>query len=284
MNVDKGYRLSTIGSKGCGGPASRLLALLAPAVAILGCAQPAAKSPGVSLAERMATAREATVEKLKPRPAAAESPARGPATGKESAVACVATADELMAAGHHREALLLYERARKLDGRQQGLSRKLAVLYDRQGDQVRALKEFEQALAETPDDADLLNDFGYYYYRGRDWTAAEKFFRRAVAKKDDHAQAWTNLGLALGQQGRYQESYEAFARAVGPAAAHSNVGVLLAGHGRRSEALAAFRQALAANPQIPQARAFVAYLEGSAAQLSTDALPRGYNEPAVSPR
>jgi hypothetical protein len=71
---------------------------------------------------------------------------------------------------------------------------------------------------------------------------------------------WVNLGLTLGEQERFQESYEAFAKVLGPAAAHSNVGVLLAGCDRRAEAKAAFEKALSLQPQLPQAQEFLAYL------------------------
>jgi Flp pilus assembly protein TadD len=182
---------------------------------------------------------------------------------KEAAEACIATAKELAANGHGKEAILLFERARQLNRGERQVSRYLAVLYDQQGNDVRALAEYEKALKLSPGDADLLNDLGYYYYRRRDWTKAEEQFRKAIAQAPDHERAWVNLGLALGEQRRIQDAFDAFAKVLGPAAAHSNVGVILASHDRPAEARVAFQKALDLQPDLPQARAFLAHFDQS---------------------
>jgi len=144
---------------------------------------------------------------------------------------------------------------------EQRVSRFLAVLYDRQGNDTRAVAEYRKALDLAPHDADLLNDFGYYFYRRQDWKQAEDNFRKATAQAPDHERAWVTLGLVLGEQGRYPECFEAFSKVLGPAAAHSNLGVILAAHQRPSEADAEFKQALRLKPDLPQPRAFLAHLE-----------------------
>ncbi|HEV3301535.1 MAG TPA: tetratricopeptide repeat protein [Planctomycetaceae bacterium] len=180
---------------------------------------------------------------------------------KQAAEACFATARELQAHGHAPEAIILYERARQLNPQEPQVSRFLAVLYDQQGNDARATTEYRKALELAPHDADLLNDFGYYFYRRRDWRHAEEQFRKAIAQTSEHERAWVNLGLALGEQERFQESFEAFSKVLGPAAAHSNVGVILAAHQRKSEAEGAFKQALAIQNDLPQPRAFLAHFE-----------------------
>jgi len=74
----------------------------------------------------------------------------------------------------------------------------LAVLYDQQGNDARALAEFDKALKLTPKDADLLDDLGYYYYHRHDWQQAEEHFLRAIAQSPEHERAYVNLGLTLG--------------------------------------------------------------------------------------
>jgi Tfp pilus assembly protein PilF len=179
---------------------------------------------------------------------------------KQAAQACLATAKELQAHGHAPDATLLYERARQLNP-QEPVSRFLAVLYDQQGNDNRALAEYRKALDLAPHDADLLNDFGYYFFRRRDWRQAEEQFRKAIAQSPEHERAWVNLGLALGEQERFQESYQAFSKVLGPAAAHSNVGVILAAHQRKPEAESEFKQALAIQNDLPQPHAFLAHFE-----------------------
>lgn len=180
---------------------------------------------------------------------------------KQAAEACLATAKELQAHGHAPEAIILYERARQLNPQEQQVSRFLAVLYDQQGNDARALAEYRKALELAPHDADLLNDYGYYFYRRRDWRQAEEQFRKAIAQSPEHERAWVNLGLALGEQERFPESFEAFSKVLGPAAAHSNVGVIMAAHQRKPEAETAFKQALAIQNDLPQPRAFLAHFE-----------------------
>jgi Tfp pilus assembly protein PilF len=180
---------------------------------------------------------------------------------KEAAEACVATAQELQSKGYASEAIILYERARQLNPRQREVSRYLAVLYDQQGNDTRAQAEYNKALKIAPKDADLLNDFGYFHFKRRSWRQAETQFRAAIAQSPDHERAWINLGLTLGELERYQESFEAFAKILGEAEAHSNLGVILARHRKNQEALAAFHRALEIRPDLPQATAFLAYLE-----------------------
>ncbi len=179
----------------------------------------------------------------------------------EAAKACLAAARQFHEHGNPRKAILLYEQARQRDPQTGAVAHPLAVLYDQQGDARRAWAEFQKALSESPHDPDLLNDLACFYRSHGDEAEAEKCLRRAVARQPDHEQAWVNLGMLLGRQGRWDESREAFARAVGQAAAHSNVGVLMARAGRREQALAELRQALALDPALKPARAFLEYLE-----------------------
>lgn len=180
---------------------------------------------------------------------------------RETAEACIATAEEMQRAGHLREAVLLYERARKYDPEAINYARHLAVLYAQQGNNQRASAEFEQALQDNPKDADLLNDFGYFQCQRGQWHEAEQQFRRALEKKPQHQGAQMNLGLALAQQRRYDEALAAFEKAVGPAAAHSNLGVILAEHEQVDLARRAFQQALAIDPSLQQPHAFLAYFD-----------------------
>ena len=84
--------------------------------------------------------------------------------------------------------------------------------------------------------------------RGREVPAASM----AVDKK--HQRAWMNLAMALAQQGRDEESLEAFARVVSPAEAQANLAFLLTTQGKFAEARQAYRRALALEPNLSVAR------------------------------
>jgi tetratricopeptide (TPR) repeat protein len=48
----------------------------------------------------------------------------------------------------------------------------------------------------------------------RDWKGAEAAFRRAIALRSAFPEAWSELGYALRNQGRYPESLEAYDQAL----------------------------------------------------------------------
>jgi Tfp pilus assembly protein PilF len=180
---------------------------------------------------------------------------------KQTARLCAATAEEMEKKGFTAQAIFLYEKARESDRAMPNVAHHLALLYDQQDDGARALNEFKKALAASPKDPDLLNDFGYYYYHRGNMTDAESWYRKALAIAANHASALSNLAIVLGHQRRYQESIEMFTRVVGPAAAYSNVGVLMTEQGDSQQAREAFMQAMRLDKTLKQPQAFLAYLD-----------------------
>jgi len=173
---------------------------------------------------------------------------------------CLATAEQLAQQRHAHEAIQLYERARALDPHATDYPRRLAPLYDLQGDLPRAAAEFQAALATAPRDPDLLNDYACLLQRQSNLPEAERLLRAALNHNPSHTRAQVNLAIVLERQGRTQEAFEAFIPAVGPAAAHYNIGMLLAKRGQHDEARRAIHQALAIDPQLSQAQMAMAYL------------------------
>ena len=72
----------------------------------------------------------------------------------------------------------------------------------------------------------------------------------ALRQEKDHSKAQLNLGLILASEGRMDESYRMFEKAVGPAAAHHNVGMLLIRNGQREQGLEHLQQAAQADPSL----------------------------------
>lgn len=173
---------------------------------------------------------------------------------EQAAEACLATAQALEKNGHIGDAIFEYGRARSYNPKLTYIAHRLAVLYQRQGNQEQALAEYRLALQATPKNVDLLNDLGYFHYERGDWAEAEKYLRRALTLDPKHNRAWGNLGMTLGQQGRVAESYDAFAKVVSSAQAHSNVGVLLAQQGKIEEARTELQKAIELDPALKQAR------------------------------
>lgn len=179
----------------------------------------------------------------------------------KAAQACLTTAETLARNGHDAQAIQQFELARQYDPSLPRVSRRLAVLYDRQGNVARAMQEYQLALAEAPRDADLLNDYGYFHYTRGAWIEAEKWLRQALDVEPRHATAMVNLAMTVGQEGKYAESFELFARAVGEAEAHHNMGFVYQTHGKFEEAKEAYRRALALRPDMSRSAQMLAKLE-----------------------
>lgn len=191
-------------------------------------------------------------------PAVAEKPKQKELPAARAAEACLLTAQQLEEAGKDTEAIQQYERARRFQPELAAVPHRLAILYARSADTVRAEKEFALALTKNAKDADVHNDWGFYLASQARWSEAESAYRRAIELAPDHARAKTNLALALGEQREYDASFRLFEEVSGTAAAHRNIGVLLARHDRPDDARAALSRAIAADPSDKRATQLLA--------------------------
>jgi Flp pilus assembly protein TadD len=180
---------------------------------------------------------------------------------KEAAHACAVTAEQMQDNGQTEQAIFLYEKARRNDPGLKAVAHHLAVLYDLQGDSSRSLSEYKKAVEAEPKNADVFSDLGYHYFNCGNLGDAERQLRKALEINPNHARALTNLGMVLASAKRFDESFQVFSKASGPAAAHSNVGVFLAKQGRNDEARKHFHEALALDSTLKQPKAFLAYLD-----------------------
>jgi Tfp pilus assembly protein PilF len=132
-------------------------------------------------------------------------------TQSESVDTYLAAAQQMENSGKWAEAIAYYEIVRQLDPRKTLFcARHLAVLYDRKDDFDKAIDEYAFLLKANPKDSAAYNDFGYGYYCRGKFDAAEQKLRKAVELDPKNALAWSNLGMALAQLNRYDESLSAF--------------------------------------------------------------------------
>ncbi|MFO0879673.1 MAG: tetratricopeptide repeat protein [Gemmataceae bacterium] len=192
----------------------------------------------------------------------------------------VAVSDQMVARGHYSEAIYQLSMARQVNP---GLdvSPRLARLLARAGRDQEAIAEYENALKTHPKDAGLWNDFGYYQYERGNFPEAERALRRAVEADPNHKRGWTNLGLALGQQGKIQESLTAFEQAVKPAEARCNLAFVLGTQGKFDEARRLYREALQLDPGLKVARHALAKIENRPPSIPSS--PRVATAPQQSP-
>lgn len=208
--------------------------------------------------------------------AAAAAPVDSQLGPTDAAALCLATAQQFEQGDRPAEAVAQYERVLALQPDAPGVSARLAVLHGRLGNHELATRHFQKALAQSPRDGRLWNDFGYHHYQNGRWSEAERAFRESCRFEPALERNHVNLGLTLAQQNRLGEAFEAFTKAVSPGAAHSNIGMVLAQQGRSAEALDAFERALEAEPHLRQtqvARAVLARESQPPTSVQTVAAP-----------
>lgn len=187
----------------------------------------------------------------------------GEVDAKTQAEACRRTGMQLAAHERDDQAIAQLERARELDPNIKAIAHPLAVLYDRQGRIDAAEREYLAALKETKNSPDVLNDYGYYLYSRNELARAEEALQDCLRQNENHQTARLNLGMVLAKQGRDDESFAEFEKAVGPAAAHHNLGLLQLRGGRQSEGLSHLRQAAERDPSLGTAKLLASLAEGS---------------------
>ncbi|MGD1277904.1 MAG: tetratricopeptide repeat protein, partial [Tepidisphaeraceae bacterium] len=84
------------------------------------------------------------------------------------------------------------------------------------------------------------------------WSEAAEAFRRVLALKADHFEAWNNLGTVLKAMEKFDDAIVAYRRALAlrsdVAAIHSNLANAIAASGQWADAIVEFRQALSLEP------------------------------------
>ena len=187
---------------------------------------------------------------------------------KDAAKLQFTVANEQLRHGFDADALSRYEKARQLDPNLKGVAHPVAVIHDTRGDHSQAIAEYRKAIQENPRDPNVLNDMGYSYYLKGDWARAEETFRASIKIKDN-TRAWNNLGLALGQQGKYREAFASFQKATDPAHAYGNLGFIFLTQGKTEDARRAYQKALERDPSFDLARQVLAQIESTDTKLSS---------------
>ena len=132
----------------------------------------------------------------------------------------------------------------------------LAAVLEAEGRFADAAAEYAAALA-TADGFDGRMGLGNCSLGAGDAPAAEREYRRALALAPTSAWAWSQLGVALGRQDRFDEALSAFARAVDADAddasdldAFVNLAASLRQAGRVPEAVALLEAWLPRRPNV----------------------------------
>jgi Flp pilus assembly protein TadD len=121
-----------------------------------------------------------------------------------------------------------------------------------QGNYKAAEKQYQQILAEDPNNLDALSNLGVVYVRSGNLQAAESTLVKAVAIAPDNDFLLTTLGIVQYRQSKFDEAIVQLTKAIAinpkSATAHNYLGIAASQKGRQQEAEKEILQALANNP------------------------------------
>jgi Flp pilus assembly protein TadD len=138
------------------------------------------------------------------------------------------------------------------------IAHRLGIVAARQGRLEEARQQFEKAAAMGGQSSELLTDLGYCYYLMDNLPAAEQNLQSALAQDPQNQRARNNLALAVGEQGRFEESLAHFKLVNSEAAAHANLAYVYSQVGELQLAKEEYNLALSMNKQLrPAAEALV---------------------------
>jgi tetratricopeptide (TPR) repeat protein len=134
----------------------------------------------------------------------------------------------------------------------------LALALHRGGRFSEAIPHYLLAIEKTPHDAAPHNNLAVGFASRGDVRPAIEHYRRAIAIQADSADAHANLGALLAQHGMLAEALREFREAVSLDPLHANaqyhLGATLARQGQPDAAIEALEQAVASDPRHVEAR------------------------------
>jgi len=121
-----------------------------------------------------------------------------------------------------------------------------------QGNYKAAEKQYQQILAEDPNNLDAVSNLGVVYVRNGNLRSAESTLEKAVAITPDNDFLLTTLGIVQYRQSKFDEAIVQLTKAIAinpkSATAHNYLGIAASQKVRQQEAEKEILQALANNP------------------------------------
>ncbi len=138
---------------------------------------------------------------------------------------------------------------------------RMGVVSTQLNDHATAAKYFEHARKLDPNNASLLTDMGYSAIMQQDYARAEGLLTAAVKLRPENTRAVNNLALALGHQGRFDESLATFRKINSESNALSNLAYVHIQRDEQSLAVECYRRAVSLEPNNKSLAAQLAQLE-----------------------
>ena len=141
-----------------------------------------------------------------------------------------------------------------------------------------AINAFKRVIAIKPDHAEAYYNMGNVLKGQGKLEEAIEAYKKALLLKPDYANACNNMGNVLKDQGKLEEAIEAYKKALllkpDYAEAYNNTGHVLKDQGKLEEAIEAYTKALLLKPDYAEANHILSSLTGK----TTNSAPREYVE------
>lgn len=167
---------------------------------------------------------------------------------------------------------------------------RLGIFYAARGEDARARREYEAAVAADPAFPDGWNNLGVLHAQHHRLRQAEEAFRTALAISPDHAKALGNLAALDFQEGHRAEAdslaRKTLAVAAGEPDALYNAAVVLGNLGDAAAALSGFRGILRLDPgnaaaRVGEAKALIVLGRRDDARRTLEAHPEARRSPEL---
>ncbi|ALB39938.1 MAG: tetratricopeptide repeat protein [Nostocales cyanobacterium LacPavin_0920_SED1_MAG_38_18] len=111
-------------------------------------------------------------------------------------------------------AIAIYQKAAKLDPKNERIYAGIGYLYTQQGNFTSALDAYRRAIAINPNNSDFYYAVGYLKSSTKDNKGAKEAYRRAIQLNRNNLNAYLGLGVAQTSLGDYQSAMWAYEQAI----------------------------------------------------------------------
>jgi tetratricopeptide (TPR) repeat protein len=161
---------------------------------------------------------------------------------------------------NHGEAMSLFERALKLDKKNEAAYVGLAKVKMQMGHPDQAIELLGDALKKCPKSGAIYNEIGIARAQLKQNDEAVQALEKAVELDPESDLYRQNLAGILVVRGETEKAYKYYSRMMSAADAHVRIGEILGGQGRLSEGKEHLRAAIEAEPNHSRAIALMAQM------------------------
>ena len=158
-----------------------------------------------------------------------------------------------------KNALVVYEKAKKLDEKNSSLYVFISELYKKIGRVDLSLKSLKEASEQYPNDKEMLLLYANELFHQNLFLDAQVIYEKIINLDDKYISAYVNLGVVKKELAQYSEAHKLYEKALelSPqnSGVYNNLGVLYKVEKKFYKAFVSIKEAIALNPKSADAHA-----------------------------